>query len=194
MMSSPPDGQKVFGKEYMDKCFRPCLPGFEVVRAPNAGRLLGGCLLSVTSTAWAWRLPPTCSDLRYVHEAASAGPRRSWRKASAGPAAGQGAGTASAPAASDQRLRRIPNAPSGASDERHGRPGNGGRLGDPHWAGHMLDDAPWSALVTASRPVSADMRGSDHRRAQPRWCSRSGTMRSCQEYLPVRWMHRQGEG
>ncbi len=40
--------------------------------APNAVRLLGGCLLSVTATAWAWRLPPSCSDLRYVHEAVAA--------------------------------------------------------------------------------------------------------------------------
>jgi hypothetical protein len=37
--------------------------------APIAGRLLGGCLLSATAAAWAWRLPPACSDLRYVHEA-----------------------------------------------------------------------------------------------------------------------------
>src|SRR4051794_28255333 len=47
--------------------------------------------------------------------------QRSWRKASVGPAAGQGAGTVSAPADSDQRLHRIPNVPSCASDERHGR-------------------------------------------------------------------------
>ena len=55
--------------------------------------------------------------------------QRSWRKASVGPAAGQGAGTVSAPADSDQRLHRIPNVPSCASDERHERSGNGARIG-----------------------------------------------------------------
>ena len=50
--------------------------------------------------------------------------------ASGGRAAGQGAGTASAPANSDRRLRRIPAAPSCASEERLGRSGNGARTAD----------------------------------------------------------------
>ena len=52
---------------------RPPVAGANIRRyAPNAGRLLGERLLSVTATAWAWRLPPTCSGLRYVHEAVAA--------------------------------------------------------------------------------------------------------------------------
>jgi bacteriocin resistance YdeI/OmpD-like protein len=64
--------------------------------------------------------------------------RRSWRKASVGPAAGPGAGTASTPADSDQRLRRIPNVPSCTSDERHGRSGNKREIGD-QWAAGAHD-------------------------------------------------------
>ena len=51
---------------------RRCQPTNNRRYAPNPGCLLGGCLLSVTATAWAWRLPPTCSELRYVHEAIAA--------------------------------------------------------------------------------------------------------------------------
>jgi hypothetical protein len=72
-------------------------------------------LWPVMSSSAGSRMP----SRRRPGNAAFAGPRRNWRKASVGPAAGQGAGTASAAADSDRRLRRIPNVLSCASDERH---------------------------------------------------------------------------
>ena len=55
-----------------------------------------------------------CQAGRRPESAAFAGPRRSWRKASAGPAAGRGASTASAPAANREKVETAGIEPASA--------------------------------------------------------------------------------
>jgi len=91
----------------------PRVPGGVVHKLPGDLRkalIANPTALDAGRTSRLW--PATSSSAgskmpsrRRPEHAASAAPRRSWKKASVGPAAGQGANTASAPAASSHQSR-----------------------------------------------------------------------------------------